>query len=65
MELSSDVASRNWSGSPVLNSGGAVVGVYSRPLVDSGRRPGGAARRITEHTVTPVGRLADIASELR
>jgi len=65
MELSSDASSRNWSGSPVLNAGGAVVGVYSRPLVEAERGPGGAARGLTAHAVTPVGRLADFAPELR
>ncbi len=65
MDFSRDVANRNWSGSPVLNSGGAVVGVYSRPLEEAEPGTSAPATRFSSHAVTPIGRLTDFAPELR
>lgn len=65
LDLSGDVGGRNWSGSPVLNRAGAVVGVYSRPLEDATGRDSRDADRRTSHAVTPIDRLREIAPDLK
>jgi hypothetical protein len=64
LDFSGELAGRNWSGSPILNAAGHVVGVYSRPLAtpDDGKSP--AEVRLS-HAVTPIARLRDIAPDLQ
>lgn len=47
---------QNWSGSPVLNSEGIVVGLYARPTP---LRPGSAATPITTHDITVIDGVRD------
>jgi hypothetical protein len=65
LDFSGELARRNWSGSPILNSAGKVVGVYSRPLAGSDAGSGADAAGTTSHAVTPIARLRDIAPELQ
>jgi hypothetical protein len=64
LAFSGDLARRNWSGSPILNSAGRVVGVYSRPLPASDDASGESDRPIS-HAVTPIARLREMAPELK
>jgi hypothetical protein len=65
LDFSGDLARRNWSGSPILNSDGKVVAIYSRPLTGAEGSRGAAGGPGLSHAVTPVARLRDIAPELR
>src|SRR5262245_6528252 len=59
------LARRNWSGSPILNSAGRVIGIYSRPLPDSDSDTGAESDRPVSHAVTSIARLMEMAPELK
>jgi hypothetical protein len=58
------LAGQNWSGSPVLNSSGRVIGVYSRPTPppfdDATDRPAPAT-----HDIVEAGKLHELMADLR
>ncbi len=60
-----DVSRQNWSGSPVLNQAGQVVGVYSRSRNSADDERHGKGDRSPLHAVTSVGRLRDILPDLK
>jgi hypothetical protein len=64
LDFSGDLARRNWSGSPILNSTGQVVGIYSRPLAGQDDDKSGEEGRIS-HAVAPIVRLREIAPDLQ
>jgi hypothetical protein len=57
-----NLAGQNWSGSPVMNNAGRVVGVYSRPTpppFDATDRPAPAT-----HDIVEIGKLQELTPEL-
>jgi hypothetical protein len=62
MKFPADVVDRNWSGSPLLNAAGAVVGVYSRPIEEPDASGEGES---PAHAVTPVLRLREFVPDLK
>ncbi|MGE5192353.1 MAG: FHA domain-containing protein [Deltaproteobacteria bacterium] len=64
LDFEGELARRNWSGSPILNSSGNVVGIYSRPLAGRDDDKSDDEGRVT-HAVTPVARLREIAPDLQ
>jgi hypothetical protein len=59
------LARRNWSGSPILNPAGRVIGVYSRPLPALDGDTDAESDRPVSHAVTPIARLREMAPELK
>jgi hypothetical protein len=59
------LARRNWSGSPILNPAGRVIGVYSRPLPGLDGDTDAESDRPVSHAVTPIARLREIAPEFK
>ena len=53
--------SRNWSGSPVLNHAGQVIGIYSRTAT----MPNADVRQPPDHAITAVTVLAGFANDLK
>jgi|GEM_PF-6456699 len=61
LEFLDEFDRQNWSGSPVLNEAGQVVGVYSRPA----GRPEGNSAQLQPHAVTWIGRLKEFVLDLK
>lgn len=56
MRFDDSLSKQNWSGSPVLNGGGAVIGLYIRPTP---RLSGPQTTNLTTHDVTVLDGLRD------
>jgi hypothetical protein len=61
LEFFDELDTGNWSGSPVLNETGQVVGVYSRPA----GRPDEESAELQAHAVTWIGRLREFVADLK
>jgi hypothetical protein len=61
LEFSGDLRNHNWSGSPVFNHAGEVVGVYSRLVTRSAADGAGPPA----HAVARIARLLEFAADLK